>query len=71
MYTFAGLTIFGGLLLLLLILVEAAPPTASGVPMLGMTNSGHLLRTNIFLRQARICVPKCSLYLQVSIIALT
>ena len=31
-----GLTIFGGLLLLLLILVEAAPPTASGVPMLGM-----------------------------------
>ena len=32
---YLGLTIFGSLLLLLLILVEAAPPTASGVPLLG------------------------------------
>ena len=32
---YPGLTIFGSLLLLLLILVEAAPPTASAVPLLG------------------------------------
>ena len=35
MFPAPGMTIFGSLLLLLLILVEAAPPTASAVPLLG------------------------------------
>ena len=52
---FAGLTIFGGLLLLLLILVEAAPPTASGVPMLGTENEQWPFVSYIILTDNKLC----------------